>query len=270
MGRKLANGLLLGLLVWEAVLPASARAEGRDGLKDLWPAVLPAPADLRSYRPAVWSQRTVITDGRDDHAAIHENTDDVYLNAPTVFNPNRAFPWRVSGGMDPRAKSWQSQKSISVPRDRHIRWWVERIEAGARRPLPRVAWEFPVGTVTADLLLYRGKPFELRTREKVKPGPDGWDAKILWEDPTNRPPDYKGPGTIYPKPGGGLDPLSQTSDGRPVPAGRCNGCHGRAGAYERYGTLLRGSDTVFSVPILKPGTLTPDVDNWPLKRQDEP
>ena len=219
-----------------------------DTLK-LWPKDVPVPSGLKFYEPTQWAQRTVINNSRDYHHPVHENTDDVYQNSPPVWNPNRMFPWRVSGGLDPKCKECGNRPAIVLPEKGFIRYRKEYIYAGASRPLPKVTWSFPSGTRTYDLLTYRGETFELRLREKVtvnRRGTTQWRSRTIWTNPEKQPPGYKGPGR------------------------KCSECHDKAGEWQQYGTLLRGNDTVFSFPALEEGTLTPDKTNWPVKAWDEP
>lgn len=230
--------LLIGVLVVTPA-PQVSRASEVTSVEvkpvpvDGWPDKVPVPPGLKWYSPTRYAQRTVIQNGYDYHTPVHENTDAYFSNAPPSWNPNRIFPWRNSAGLDYRVPGWTSRTGIALPEGKSIMVWTEYIEAGASRPLPRISWQFPPGTVTVDLLSYRGQPFEVRTRTKDERGT--WRPRTLWEGGTP-PPGYRGP------------------------VHKCAACHDRAGAWESYGTMIRGSDTVFSFPVLEEGTLRPRQD----------
>ncbi len=214
-------------------VPPPAPPEDRPTLASLMASGIDLPANLKPYPRTRWTQRLTITNGLDTLLPVHENQDDYFQNAPMKQNPNRMFPWRNSGGMDVvDEREWTSRTALSIPEGKAVEYWQERIHAGASHPLPKVAWHYPRGTVAADLLSYRGEPFELRTLTK---GEDGrWRGRVAWEDPTKRPLSYKGAG-------------------RP-----CMDCHRHAGGFLEYGMLIRGNDHLFSPPVLREGTLTPD------------
>ena len=207
-------------------------------LRELWPAGVELPAGLKFYKRAEWSQSLSITDNVDTLLPYHESKDDYYANTMrTDVNPNRLFPWRFSGGLH-EAKGWKSSVAIALPKGAKISVWRERVEAGARHKLPKQSWSFPVGTIAVDILSVRDQVFEVRTREKTA---DGWEPAVAFR--------------------GEVRPLGY--NGRP---GRsCASCHDKAGAQEGYGTRIRGNDTVFSAPILVPGSLEFDREHWPIK-----
>ena len=218
----------------------TADAQEPSALARLWPAGVSMPKTMTLYTPTQWAQHQTITNGRDLLRAVHRDTDDHSSNAPTRINPNRLFPWHVSGGMD-SVKGWESRKAISIPEGQFIRYWSEHTEAGARRNLPRLNWQFPVGTVTADILTMGGSTFELRTFTKMA---DGWKGATVWQS-GKTPKDYGGAGF------------------------KCARCHDHAGTWRAYGCLIRGADNVFSFSAIEEGTLNPRTD-IPAKHWDTP
>ena len=229
MGKSLILTVLLGVGAAEPTI------------LDLWPSGVPKPANLKSYKREQYAQRLSITNGHDQLRVNYESEKDIFLNG------NILYPWAVSGGMHSVEGRWTALKGLSIPNGRSIRWWKERTEAGARRPLPRLAWQYPEGTVAADLLLHEGKPFELRTLTK---GANGWKGAAVWQS--------------------GVVP--QGYYGAQL---KCMECHSAPGRWERYGTLIRGADGLFSPPVLRPGSRVIDWTQestaelndsvWPLK-----
>lgn len=206
-----------------------------------WPPSVKRPANLRVYRKTQYGQRLTITDGYDQNIPFHVARDDHNGNG------NNKFPWAVPGGTD-NVRELSSIVAISLPEKEVVWWWEERIEAGARRPLPKVTWSFPAGTRVYDLLLHKGKPFELRMlRKEGFMGKPFWKGHTLWES-GEWPPGYRG--------------INAT--GR-----KCNDCHNKAGQWERYGPLVRGNDYIFSWSAFREGTLIIDpekpVKHWSPK-----
>lgn len=209
---------------------ALAQAREKTDLEKLWPEGVPIPKGMRLYRKTKYNQHLSITNDRDTLLIYHRDQDDNYTNAPPALNPNRFFPIAVSGGLH-ESSGWTSRAAIALPGT--IYYWTDRIEAGAQRPLPRVAWVFPVGTVTADILSNEGEVFEVRIAEK-KPG--GWRLRTLWKDESKFPAKYTGARKA------------------------CSACHDDAGGWKQYGSLWRGSDGVFSFYPFEEGTFTPRTD----------
>ena len=242
MRKKIFASILLGAAgcVWLVACRASGPAAFADAadagaeLRRLWPAGVPLPEGMRFYEKARHNQRAVILNGYDHTTAIPRDRDDVFANAPTKPNPNRLFPWAVSGGMH-AAEGWESRAAVALPRGKSIRYWTERIEAGASRPLPVVRWRFPDGTTFADVLLRDGKVFELRILEKTR---RGWQGHVA----------YQASKETWPK----------GYAGKPDRA--CMECHKHAGGWLDYGSLLRGGDSIFSFPVLQEGELKPRAD----------
>lgn len=215
---------LIGIVLVLGVTLAATAGEGSTSpslLAKLWPKEVPFPAGMHIYRKSEHAQNTVILNGYDSHTIVHRNQD-----AVSGVNPNRIFPWRVSGGMD-HAAGWTSHAAVAFPESKPVQVFNEYIEAGARRPLPRTSWTFPVGTVFADILSENGRTFELRLLTKRA---DGWRGRVAWES-EHKPPGYR------------------------TPDRKCFDCHSHAGGWLSYGTLLRGGDRVFSWSPLKEGTL---------------
>jgi len=153
---------------------------------------------------------------------------------------------RAVGGQrwDAGLKGWTSTGAVSIPDGKHVRYWVERIEAGASRPLPKISWRFPDGTVFTDILSHAGKVFEVRQLTRTA---KGWIAATPYKV-EGGPPGYHGPGK------------------------KCSECHDRAGGWEQYGSLIRGSDGIFSFPLLEgydDAAKTITAGKWPLKHWNE-
>ncbi len=245
--------IALASLTLPLSLPASEPQANDDLLRRLWPEHIKMPEGLRLYKKTQHSQRLVILNGQDDTRPVHNQQDDVFANAPTKPNPNRLFPWATSGGLH-NATGWQSYAAVALPDDRPILWWWERIAAGASRPLPRIAWRFPVGTVFADLLVKDDELFELRTLTRTE---SGWVGRVLYET-ADKPAGYTDPGKVQL-----MDsPHLRRIGFRPTSSDRCMRCHNHAGGWLEYGVTLRGSDKIFSFPLLRNGTLTPDASTW--------
>lgn len=219
-------------LIALSLLPSSASE-----LERLWPEGVTMPPTLRPYRKTEYGQRLTVTNGLDQNLPWHIHQNDHNGQG------NREFPWRVPGGLD-NATGWASHTGIAIPEGQYVRYWTERIEAGAPRPLPKVTWSFPVGTRVYDLLTHRGQAFELRMLRKER---DRWVGHTLWQG-EDWPPGYRG----------------VKATGR-----TCMGCHSKAGAWERYGPLVRGNDFVFSFTAFKEGTLEIDRTKFPVKHWDE-
>jgi len=213
----------------------------RTMLEGFWPEGITLPKTMRLYDRTQYAQELTITNGIDTLRPIHYSQGD--------NNPNRLFPWAVNGGLH-RAQGWTSRTAIAIPEGKHILYWSERIDAGARRHLPRMSWQFPVGTVVADLLFTDGELFELRTLNKTEDG--SWRGRRLWRS-----------GKM---PVGYIEPDRVIGVERQV--GICVNCHQRAGAWQSYGALIRGADGVFSFSVLEEGTLRPRTD-FPVKHWND-
>jgi hypothetical protein len=170
---------------------------------------------MKFYQKARYVQRIAITNGRDSNNLFRIDQDDVGLNFHAV-NPNRIFPWAVSGGMH-NMSGWKSSTAVHLPS--YPKVFTEYVEAGASRRLPKTGWSFPDGTVFADVLSTDRGVFEIRTRSKL----DGnWRNKVAYRNPELAPHGYSGAGKA------------------------CNECHDHAGSSKQYGVLIRGADETFS------------------------
>jgi hypothetical protein len=194
-----------------------------------WPKGVAMPEGLKFYQKTKLTQNLSITNGMDSLLFYSLDRDDVFTNAPTRVNPNRIFPWAVSGGLH-EAHGWTSKTAVSFPSAKPIIYWKERIDAGAVRRLPKYNWEYPVGTVFADLLFSEGRLFELRTLTKEA---QGWKTRVPFAAADLAPKGYGGPGKA------------------------CSACHDHAGGWLEYGSLIRGGDNIFSFPMLE-ALLWPD------------
>jgi hypothetical protein len=212
--------------------------EEQTAAKNVWPASVEMPANMRFYRPTNYTQRLATTGGRETNFLYRLDQDDFWTNAPPALNPNRLFPWAVAGGLH-EAGGWGSRVGIAIPEGKKLKAWQERVDVPlSARPLPKVLWSFPDGTVLADLLFTRDAVFELRLREKVN---GKWRSSVPFRDLEVAPKGYTGPGK------------------------RCAECHDQAGSQLQYGIGLRGSDGAFTPSPLVEGTLTLDSENWPLE-----
>jgi len=168
---------------------------------------------MRFYRKARLVQRLSILNGRDHNELVDVGQDDTLFNR---VNPNRIFPWAVSGGMHDLT-GWRSDVAVYLPGP--VETFTRRVEAGARRALPRTSWAFPDGTVFADVLSTDKGVFEIRTRTKR----DGnWSNKVAYRNAEHVPAGYTGARKA------------------------CNECHDHAGENLHYGTAIRGDDETFS------------------------
>jgi len=213
--------------------------EDQATLRQYWPADVKFPEGMKFYRQTRHSQRFANTNGVDGITMVHRDQDDVWQNAETVVNPNRIFPFRVSGGMD-EAKGWQSRTAVYVPPGKTIVVWQQRSPVGRERQfLPKLHWSYPEGTIFADMLVYERQVFELRMRKKAR---GEWHSRVAYVSGV-KPPGHTG--------------LKKT----------CADCHSRAGDSTDYGTSWRGDDGVISAPILVEGVVRFDFDNWPLEQR---
>ena len=219
------------------------------GWEEYWPASVRVPRNLRPFRKTDYGQYIVIMNGQDYHSVAHKHAGhSVGFASGDGDNGNGRFPWAVPGGTD-NVRGLTSLTGIALPEGKAVRYWVEKVEAGAIRPLPKVTWSFPRGTRVYDLLIHQGRPFELRMLKKGgESGAETWNGHTLWES-GDWPAGYRG----------------VKATGR-----SCIDCHSRAGKWERYGPLVRGNDYVFGVPILKEGTAQIDRNAFPVKHWDEP
>lgn len=206
----------------DAEIPASGRwyTESETAkVKEMWPKGLPVPEGIKFYWQTKLSQRIAVTDNRASNAWYHEDRDDVFTNAPTSFNPNKHDPrWAAPGGLL-GVSDWESYTAATFPDQ--LRVWKQPVPIANGGIIDgAILWEYPPGTTFADLLVSKGKPFELRYREKKADGQ--WDSYVAWKDVQARPDGYFGAGQ------------------------KCSTCHNLAGASEQYGITVRGKDTVFS------------------------
>lgn len=209
---RLALGTALAL-----VFTSAARADDTALLRRLWPREIPMPKDLRAYTPTQHGQRSVNNDNAPLLTAQHVRADDHFANAPTVINPNRQFPYVKPGGLH-AATGFRSLLGVALPEGKPVRAWLAHYQQAAPRPF--VHWEFPVGSVFADLLVNTetGKPFELRLLKKTR---DGWKASAPWQ-------------------------ADQLPAGYTATDRKCISCHRDAGDHTKYGLSTRGNDFVFS------------------------
>lgn len=186
-------------------------------LRRLWPQTVPMPKGMKGYKATQYGQRSVNNDNRPLLTAQHVRADDYFGNAPPVINPNREFPYVRPGGLH-GATGFRSLLGVSLPEGKPVRAWQSFYQQAAPRPF--VHWEFPVGTVFADLLVNTEteKPFELRLLKKTR---DGWKASAPWQD-------------------------DQLPKGYAATDRKCLTCHQDAGDHQKYGLALRGGDFIFS------------------------
>ena len=206
-----------------AVAQPWVEPEEQARLEKLWPGEF--EEGWKFYKPTKYSQRVAVTNGRPTIVMYHKNQDDHWTNAASAFNPNRDFPWAVSGGLH-ESTGWTSHTAIWFPDGGKLHLSRELV-ASRFDGRERYVWNYPIGTKFADLLVYDGRCFELRVREKKE---SGWTASTVYR--------------------GGTKPVGYTG-----PRKSCSECHNRAGEAIQYGITVRGSDTVFSFSPFKEGTL---------------
>ena len=196
----------------------------QERLEKIWPV---EKEGFRFYKRTNYSQRVAVTNNRPTIAMYRHDQDDYWTNSPPAFNPNRDFPWAMSGGMD-KFEGWKSHPAIFFPWGGKLEMTKEGFSGGRVKHV----WTYPVGTKFADMLVHDGSCFELRVREKKE---DGWHAMTVFRG-NRKPEGYTGPGK------------------------KCASCHDRAGEAIQYGITVRGSDTVFSFSPFIEGTQTPFKD----------
>jgi thiol-disulfide isomerase/thioredoxin len=194
-------------------LPPRVRLPRR--LEALWPADVPKIDGLRLYTPTGYTQRLALKNGMATDSWFTLTQDD---NDPPTVNPNRTFPYAVSGGLH-NSTGWTSLKAAMIPGEVEVFRETAPVPK-VSQPLPRYSWRFPAGTVFVDMLSKDGKCFELRTNTK---GEDGkWKREMLYRDLDAAPENFHGAGRS------------------------CASCHKDAGASLDYGITVRGADGVFS------------------------
>jgi thiol-disulfide isomerase/thioredoxin len=212
--------------------PRSEAATLPAELESLWPAGVERLAGLQMYPVAQHSQRLAIENGRSSDRWYRRDQDDLVPGTGIQANPNRTFPYAVSGGLH-NSTGWESIKAARIPGPVSI--WTEAVPVPmSSTPLPKFRWAFPTGTVFVDMLAKDGRCFELRTATK---GDDGrWKREFVHRDLDAAPEGYHGAGMA------------------------CASCHKDAGASQQYGITVRGDDSVFS--------WTPFVDGTFQRRSD--
>lgn len=199
-------------------------------MKKTWPDL---PEGMKWYTKTRHSQYLSINNGLDSNDLYRLDQDDTLFGR---VNPNRVFPWAVSGGLH-ESSGWKSKAAVSIPEKAKVYVWTERVEAGARRPLPKYRWEWPKGTVFADVLSTDAGVFEVRTLTKTG---DSWKARTEYKDPEKAPKGYTGPRKS------------------------CFDCHSEP-ITTNYGIQVRREDGIFSASPLVDGTLRLDTKNWPVE-----
>lgn len=242
MKRMLATALALSFALPALATFTVRRAPEPSELVRLWPEdAPPPPPTLRQYKKTDYGQYIVIRNGADYHAVAHKNLNGDVPVQGGGENGNSRFPWAVPGGTD-NTSGVTSLVGVALPEGQRPTHWKVNIDAGASRPLPKDVWGFPVGTRFYDLLLHRGKPFELRMLKKGgTPDAPRWKGHVLWES-GDWPAGYAGVTKGTPPPH-----LRTTGNA-------CTDCHSRAGGWERYGPLVRGNDFIFSWTAYVEGT----------------
>jgi hypothetical protein len=221
---------LLAILVLTFVGMAQAQlfydeAEQRR-LKKMWPKELDFPQGLKFYKPARHAQRISITNNRDTVLPWPTWEDDALWGQ----NPNRLFPFAVAGGLH-NVSGWKSTLGVKIPKEGKIVVWKQRVLADTT-PLVKVCWQFEGDFAFYDLLTKHGQAFEVRLQEKRH---GKWHYSVPFKDARNQPEGYQG-------------------------AGSCVTCHRKAGSTPGYAFSWRGDDEVPSLPVLREGTIEPDMD----------
>lgn len=208
-------------------------------LRAMWPKEIEFPKGMKFYKSARYSQRIAITNGSPSNVAYHVNQDDHWGNSESAINPNRIFPWAVSGGLH-ESTGWVNRTAVAIPEDKKIEVWEQPIPIANGGLIPGKLWSFPPQTTFADMLIKDGEVFELRTRTKRN---GQWDSAVVFRDKEKRPLNFVGARK------------------------ECSECHDHSGSSKQYGIMLRGGDGSFSAPILREGSVDFDFRNWPLVRK---
>ena len=144
------------------------------------------------------------------------------FNVKTGIDADWPMDLRVSGGFA-GLSGWRSEKRILLPKGGKIAVWSEDTDVRAFSLVPRVRWQFPLGTVTYDILSTDKGVCEVRSRTKTE---DGWMSKVLLRNEDAAPNGYHGAGRA------------------------CASCHDRAGGLAGtrsiYLHAIWGDDGVFS------------------------
>lgn len=220
------------LMVLPAMFGGDDRIEG-------WPhSYVPQPANMKVYTKSRHAQSVYILNGNNTHEWVRSD----------VRHAEDIFPWTTSGGL--ANARFTSKGAIAFPEGEKLVVWVEFIDAQAGRPLPKYRWNYPEGTIVADMLFNeKGELFELRTLTKK----DGqWQPQRKYRDEAKFPVGYKGMGT---------DGAFDTGIGT---RRNCLDCHSYAGAWASYGSNIPGSDGIFSFNPFKEGTSVLKSD-WPVE-----
>lgn len=179
--------------------------------------LLPLFPRLRPFKRTLLGQRITTHDGGIPSREWYPL--DKRDAATRQVNPNAVFPIAVPGGLH-FATGWGLESAVHLPAKVHV--YEQYMTQGLYKPVKRVRWTYPVGTVFVETLTRNNKAFEVRTMEKLADGK--WRFEIPHQDASNFPPGY-----------------------RPMRAGSaCVECHRDAGASKQYGLLWRGDDFVFS------------------------
>lgn len=186
-------------------------------LESLWPESVERISGLRSYVPMTFSQRLSLEGKNFTNRLWPIDKDDRPPVGPSVVNPNRIFPYAVSGGLHD-STGWVSIKAAKIPGVVDV--WTEEVSVPlTSTKIPKQRWQFPDGTVFVDMLAKDGVCFELRTSSK-KGGK--WKQEAIYRDLEAAPEKFHGAGRA------------------------CVSCHKDAGASLNYGITVRGDDSVFS------------------------
>ncbi len=289
---------IVALLLFPSVVQAQWLPEAdQKRERDLWASTgVEMPEGLQFYSLQKVSQRLVTINDRESYGIFSDKYDGD--NLFPVVNVNRQLPWKTPAGLHwSPADQWRSAKAAYFPSP--IKVYRHRVGVlnsfGNRQPQMTVAWEFPNGTIFAEILIRRHEghewPFEIRVREKhdgkwddgvtYRPSFDGVQAIDLdAEVPAGKLTDFGVPEWIkmhnvkrLPKgslfAGGAFRATRHTmtanDDNSAVPRGfmgnvtRCATCHQRAGESTSYGaTAISGSDSILSWQPFRTDTMNTD------------
>lgn len=197
--------------------PTNRRTRLPDDLEALWPDSVERIPGLRSYVPMTFSQRLSLEGTNFTNRLWPIDKDDRPPVGPAVVNPNRIFPYAVSGGLHD-STGWVSIKAAKIPGVVDV--WTEEVPVPlTSAKIPKQRWQFPDGTVFVDMLAKDGVCFELRTSTKTG---GKWKQEAIYRDLEAAPEKFHGAGRS------------------------CVSCHKDAGASLNYGITVRGDDRVFS------------------------
>lgn len=271
-------------------LPASEQ----QAVRDLWPAGVPWPENLKFYRLPRASQVLATSNGLPYYRM--------------KFSGDPKDIWTVPGGLwfAPRS-SWRNVTGLALPTGSAITVWLQKHDVlnsfGYYQKEWALDWEFPAGTTAVDVLIKmpENRAFEVRVRTKSPTG-SGWDSGVAYRPLSEAPNQNKLTlrSRLYDAPksasllgvsefvynyyevslldlslGLSASSIVATDDTHAVvparyygPGTKCSTCHSKAGVTNLYNAgIAPGKDTIISWrPDTGDFNANPIVDSrWPVK-----